>query len=346
MTTDRSHSLRTGLLTAVRHAPFGDAPDSSSPPFSVNQLTGFLATNSADTMPEKKLQRLCLHTLRDLEARSRKGIERKLHALAESDGAELPSPPAWRGLPPSLRAVLWLRHGPESQTRALAELEPPAHDASVEEAVAAFRPLARIAERLVAWHIVLGAPLEPAAEEEERRFGSHDGSSSPDGVLPPARSWPDAEAWQRLRDDSVVRARAAANNMRNMPPPPTLCAVEPGRTVGIQGGLAVTVTIDERAQPSPYHWEVRVRVECLGEAKSISRITLVEDLQKCWPEAMGNLTQADAERLRKIATRDVHVTPPALLHGPGCFAEMALKLPRVPPEAEKPPIVCVAEVIP
>ena len=50
------------------------------------------------------------------------------------------------------------------------------------------------------------------------------------------------------------------------------------------------------------------------------------------------------EQLRQITTRDVCLSPAALLHGPGCFLELAVRLPRLPKHVDAPPVICVLEV--
>ena len=63
-------------------APFGPAPDAVQPPFSASQLSSYLTMPSAELVPTKKIERLCIDSLRDLEARTRQGIARRLAALA------------------------------------------------------------------------------------------------------------------------------------------------------------------------------------------------------------------------------------------------------------------------
>ena len=360
-----THVLR---WCACVQAPFGDAPDTTKPPFSASQLSSYLATPSAHTMPPVRLEHLCVDTLRELEGRSRRSIERRLAALAAHDvdhQSTTPKAHAWDSLPPSLRAVLWLRHGPSAQSAALAEVGRPPYKASLKEAVASMVPLARLAERASGWQQLLGLPLDDDADSENtdappakrRRLPkAEDG----EGRLPKAEDcgggggggkprWPDAASWRRIaaRTGGVSPSPCSS-------PCTTLCVHKPHDSSpeprcedchADPDGLAVSLSIDKRAGAREGHWEARVCVTCVGEARSIRRISISEDLATGWPEKVEQLEPRVAKRLRAIATRDIHLCPPALLHGPGCFLEVAVKLPRVPDRVpEAPPVLRVVEV--
>ena len=92
---------------------------------------------------------------------------------------------------------------------------------------------------------------------------------------------------------------------------------------------------------------MRIRVECRGEARSISRLSVCEELTVGWPEALEALEPLEAARIHFVATRDVHLTPPAILHGPGCYMDVRIKLPQVPDNVrpEAPPLLRVVDVV-
>jgi hypothetical protein len=342
-------ALADALRTAVSLAPFGDKPDATVPPFSVSQLHGYMSTGSATTMPTVRLERLCVHTLRDLEDRSRRGVERRVAALASIG----PSPhEPWASMPRSLCEVLWMRHGPEALSRALTELPELSTDATLIDAIAAMRPLMRLSERLVHWEHCLGLEHELNDAGDGADAG---GGDFGDG----AGSWPNAESWRTLRRRATIAcasARAAPSSLiaehaaggGGVPSAPPARLDAAGRFA--QLGLTVRVDVVRRAPASAGSggwWEARVRVECSGEARSISAVSVGEELHVGWPEALSALDGDLVVRLRRLASRDVQLVPPALLHGPGCYLELALKLARVADDVvpEAPPRLAVLEVV-
>ena len=115
--------------------------------------------------------------------------------------------------------------------------------------------------------------------------------------------------------------------------------------------LAVELSIAPNVGRIDGYWEVKVRVECLGKALAISRISLVENVHAGHAEALSELDAADAMRLRQIAARDVLLSPPARLRGPGSSVEVTIRLPRLPSHVacagadEAPPEMRVVEVV-
>ena len=65
-------------------------------------------------------------------------------------------------------------------------------------------------------------------------------------------------------------------------------------------------------------------------------------------QANVNYDNLSVEQLQAVSTRDVYLSPPALLFGPGCFLEARVLLPRAsaPGAPEAPPKLRVVEVVP
>lgn len=339
------HALRTSMQSALRHAPFGSQPDPAQPPFSASQISAYLDRASA-SVPTKRLQRMCLDTLRDLEARSRQGVDKRFAVLASLAGERAGKSSAqspWASLAPSLQQVLWLRHGPDVQRRRLADA--PA-SATLPDAVAAFDPLAKAAARASAWQSLLGLDdaLDVLDGDTAEDTDQGDGASCEGGACADeagdAAFWPDAAAWRRhsQREGTSSGGVHLAKRARVRVDDDTACIGS------VAPGLAVSLSVHARHGEM---WEARVRVECLGEAKAVRHISFAEDVSVGWPESISGLPPGLAARLRAVATRDVHLSPPALLHGPGCFLEAVVLLPRVPdphvPEAQ--PLLRVVDVL-
>ena len=90
-----------------------------------------------------------------------------------------------------------------------------------------------------------------------------------------------------------------------------------------------------------------MRVECLGEARSVRRVSIAEVLEVDDATA-HSVGQYIVEQLQAVSTRDVYLSPPALLFGPGCVLEARVLLPRAaaPGAPEAPPKLRVVEVVP
>lgn len=318
-------SLRSSLHQVLRQAPFGDKPDELQPPFSASQLSSYFARVDAQTAPPspRKLQRLCLETVHDLESRSSKGVASRLEALAAAGPDGHPAQEPWASLPSSLKTILWLRHGPATHARALSEHSASAATSTLPNAVAAFEPLARIAERASGWQALLG-------------IDSGKGEAGPSGDND--AKWPDAQAWRRLTvrtlhfaDDDPWLPRSARRVSSESSSASTLidgCDEE-------FDGLAVSLTVEASAGGM---WEVRMRAECMGMARSVRRVSLAEQL-----DVDSHLPWVN-EQLHSVATRDVYLSPPALLYGPGCFLEACVLLPMGEP-SEAPPKMRVVDVV-
>lgn len=259
-----------------------------------------------------QLQTNCHHALLELEKRARADIEKRLHECATVAKRDAKGREVWRSLPEGLRQVLWFRHGPTPLTRAQQVSLARANSADdmaagggdnevLEQTVARFVPLSRLAQRTAGW---------------QRLLGVADSAESSDVAV----------------CASLARHARAANFVHEL-----------------ANGLIVVLSINPRAGLREGYWEVHVRIECHGAPRSISRVSIVEDLQARYHDTFAELDLADMARVRQIASRDVHLSPPAQL-APGSAVEITIKLPRVPShlacaEDEAPPELRVTEVV-
>ena len=286
--------LQLVLRHALSAAPSGDLPSCAAPPFSLTQYLKLLERRTEMSIPVEKLRAMAAHSLRVLETRSRESVSTAIDGLRLhlGDGLVPSDSPGWVSLHHGLRAALYARYGSPDQTAQLAELPAAGLQTPLEALAHGLPPLQRLAARVSHWRSVL----------DMLPFGSTqaDGSSS--------SSQSDLFADQGQRSDLQVdiHVELAFGSLHDKPASPL---------------------VDDRT-----YWRVWLRLQSRGEAACrLSRITLAEDLYSRgqWADCLECLPAPYAHALERIATRDVHISPPIVLHEPGSFARIALKMARV-----------------
>ena len=78
-------AIRAHLAEAVLSTPFGDAPDTSAPPFAARQLIGWIDTKAVPAQASEgspsHLRQIAAHTLEYLWTSSRAGVDGTLRSL-------------------------------------------------------------------------------------------------------------------------------------------------------------------------------------------------------------------------------------------------------------------------
>lgn len=365
------------LSRAVSQSPFGDLPDSSSPPFNACQLLawadhgcpGHAGGGAGAETAAEHFAAMAVDTLRHLEAKIRAELVRQYQLLSATH-AQLQSEPssdtqapwprcAWVRLPTNLRCELWARYGAEAQAEMLDELaiSPP----SVELAAAGrvFGPLSRLARRICSWHSLLGIDVAAVAQgvmespigEDERPL------------------WPSGNAWSHISHHAAGIAgtglplsplsQSAAQSPigGGMTDSTTFTKAQQSRGHGSVDGLEVTLRVERSdasrgdATKQPPWWQVRTRLECRSAACTIHCLIFTEDVQAAHgsdsPQCLQQLSAEETVHLENTTMREVIFEPPVTLRTPGDFVEVAVRL-RVdagkPHVATRPPVLKVAEV--
>ena len=137
--------------------------------------------------------------------------------------------------------------------------------------------------------------------------------------------------WQTVLDIQFG-CRKAADPLADAP----LAIVRTEPPIGF--GLVVNVDVQVANGPcgstsghahAHTHWQAWLRMEStLDQEQTLHSVTLAEDLRMRWGESVAELPEEDASMLERIATRDLHFTPPVVLRGRGCFARIVFKLAR------------------